>query len=226
MSKIPVKMIGHWAAALVVLALLLWWGSRVWHPSEDSYPQQGVEVNAAQGKVDWPLVKAAGADFAYIEATRGDSERDAQFAENWQGSAAAGIPRGALHRYNLCRLARDQATHFITTVPREADELPAAIDLDFDEACTSRPDRAVLLQELATFIRMAEAHVEKPLVIRISRAFDKEYAVSRAIDRPLWLTSFLLTPSYGERPWIMWRANASRSVEGLTGTTGWSVVRP
>ena len=84
----------------------------------------------------------------------------------------------------------------------------------------------MLVEEVATFIRMVEAHTEKPMVIRLSRAFETEYAISRAINRPLWLSSPLLTPSYGERPWIMWRANPVRAVDGLTGTTGWSVVRP
>jgi lysozyme len=212
------------AAAILAVALFLW--MRSWHPSDADYPQQGVDVNHALGKVDWAAVKADGGDFAYIEATYGDGDRDASFAENWQASVAAGLTRGALHRFHMCRLARDQATNFIATVPREADELPAALDLQLDVGCTARPARAVLLAELASFIQMVEAHTEKPVMIRLSRSFDEEYGVSRAINRPLWLTSRLLTPSYGDRPWVMWRANPARSVDGISAPTGWSVVRP
>lgn len=214
------------ALIAALLATMLFFWMRGWRPGEVDYPQQGVEVGHALGKVDWAKVKADNADFAYIEATFGDSERDASFAENWQGSAAAGLTRGAVHRYHLCRLARDQATNFIATVPREADELPAALDLELDAGCTTRPARAVLLNELASFIQMVEAHTEKPVMIRLSRAFDEEYAISRAINRPLWLSSRLLTPSYGDRPWVMWRANPARSVDGVSEPTGWSVVRP
>ena len=217
-------LLGLVSVAVLSIALFFW--MRAWRPNETDYPQQGLEVNHALGKVDWAKVKASGGDFAYIEATFGDTERDASFAENWQGSIAAGLTRGALHRYHLCRLARDQATNFIATVPREADELPAALDLELDAGCTTRPARAVLLGELASFIQMVEAHTEKPVMIRLSRAFDEEYAISRAINRPLWLSSRLLTPSYGDRPWVMWRANPSRSVDGVSAPTGWSVVRP
>jgi homotetrameric cytidine deaminase len=183
--------IAQWLGVAILTALLLWFGSRAWRPSMNSYKQQGIDVSAAQGKVEWAKVRATGAEFAYVEATMGDSERDPQFAENWQASAAAGLKRGALHRYHLCRLARDQATNFIATVPREPDELPAVIDLDLGVGCAAKPSRDVMLQEVATFIRMVEAHTEKPMIIRVSRAFETEYAISRAIDRPLWLTNFL-----------------------------------
>jgi lysozyme len=218
--------VGIALAALLALALLIWVGLRSWHPSSSTFPDQGIEVSAAQGEVDWRKVRADGVSFAYLSGTSGDAERDPRFAENWQASAAAGIKRGALHHFHLCRLARDQATNFIATVPREANELPAAVDLDLEASCATRPARSVLIGELATFIRMVEAHTEKPMVIRLSRAFENEYQVSRAIDRPLWLISAILSPSYGERPWIMWQANSNRSVDGVSGAIAWSVVRP
>jgi lysozyme len=214
------------AALFLAIILLLWLGLRAWHPSAAAYPDQGIEVSAAQAVVDWRKVRADGVNFAYLSATSGDADRDARFADNWQAAAAAGIRRGAVHHYHLCRLARDQATNFIATVPCEPDELPAAVDLDLETSCATRPSRSVLIGELATFIRMVEAHTEKPMVIRVTRDFESEYAVSRAIDRPLWLSSMILSPSYGERPWIMWRANSLRSVDGISGNTAWSVVRP
>ncbi len=213
-------------AILFALGLIGWFSLRAWHPGTSSYPDQGILAGAAQGEVDWRKVHADGVAFAYLSSTSGDSDRDATFAANWQSTAAAGIRRGAVHHYHLCRLARDQATNFIATVPREADELPAALDLDLANSCAARPARSVLIGELATFIRMVEAHTEKPMIIRVSRAFDNEYEVSRAIDRPLWLISPILSPSYGARPWIMWQANANRSVDGVNGSAAWSVVRP
>ncbi len=215
-----------WAVMALATILLAWAGSRYFRPSLSSYPQQGIEINAEAGPVLWPKIKAAGASFAYVEATEGDLGRDSLFAENWQATAAAGLKRGAIHKFDLCRLARDQATNFISTVPRESYALPAVIDLELSPSCMSKPARSVVVQEIAAFIRMVEAHTEKPMIIRVSRPFEEEYAVSRAIDRPLWLSSFLLTPSYGERPWIMWRANETRAVDGINGVTGWSVVRP
>jgi lysozyme len=213
-------------ATLLVAAALLWWAWQGWRPSPSDYPRQGVEVNAMSGTINWPSVRAAGADFAYVEASFGDTDRNTAFAAQWEESAAAGLTRGAVHRFHICRLARDQATNFIAMVPREADELPPALDLDLDAGCTAHPARSVLLAEVASFIQMVEAHVEKPVIIRVSPRFEAEFSISRAIDRPLWLSSRVFTPSYGERPWVMWQANPARPVNGIEKPVGWSVVRP
>jgi lysozyme len=213
-------------AAIALLGLGLWFLAIKWRPGESAYPVQGVEVGENQGDVDWARARAAGAQFAYLDATQGAEGRDTRFADHWQASRTAGLKRGAVHHFTLCQLARDQATNFIAVVPREAEELSPAIDFDLSETCSARPSRTVLLGEVSTFIKMVEAHSEKPVILRISRAFDTDYALSRAVDRPLWLSSAYLTPSYGERPWVMWRANPRRSVDGLYLAAGWSVVRP
>ena len=211
---------------VIILAALIWWMWRGWRPSVEDYPRQGVEVSAKSGAINWASVKAEGADFAYIDASFGDEDRNTAFTAQWQESAAAGLTRGALHRFHLCRLARDQATNFIAMVPREADELPPVLGLDLDAGCTARPARSVLLAEIESFIQMVEAHVEKPVMIRVSPKFEAEYSISRAIDRPLWLSSRVFAPSYGERPWVMWQANPARPVDGIEQPVGWSVVRP
>ena len=227
--RTPKLILGRWGMALLLVAALavgLWYGATRWRPSATDYPVQGVEASEAEGVIDWAKVRAGGAQFAYLAATHGADGRDTFFAEHWVASQGAGLKRGAVHRFTLCQLARDQATNFIAVVPREVDELSPAIDFDLDESCKARPSRAIMLSEVATFIKMVEAHSEKPVILRVSRAFDTEYRLSRAVDRPLWLTSAYLTPSYGERAWVMWRANPRRSVVGMKLATSWSVVRP
>jgi lysozyme len=218
---------GYALAACAFLALILTVSLRNYHPGLATYPQQGVDVSAAQGDIDWVRVHKDGASFAYLLATSGDAEKDPRFADHWETSRAAGLKRGAVHHYDLCRLAQDQATNFIATVPRDSTALPPVVDLDLEEGCTTRPARSVVVSEVAAFIRAVEAHSEKPAILRVSRAFESEFAISRAIDRPLWLSSFLFTPSYGERRWLMWRANSSAAVDGIEqGRVSWSVVRP
>jgi lysozyme len=227
--RTPKLILGRWGLGFVIVAVLalgLLYAATAWRPSSADYPVQGVEAGDVEGDVDWAKVRASGAQFAYLSATRGADGRDTRFADYWEASRAAGLKRGALHDFTLCQLARDQATNFIAVVPREADELSPAIDFDLHETCKARPSRSVLLGEVATFIKMVEAHSEKPVILRVSSAFDTEYKLSRAVDRPLWLTSAYLTPSYGERPWVMWRANPRRSVDGMDLATAWSVVRP
>lgn len=213
-------------ATLALVAGLGWWGFTHWAPARDTYPTQGVDVSHHQGEIDWKAAHAAGVDFAYIKASEGGELRDERFAANWSGTAEAGIKRGAYHFFTLCRSGRDQATNFIAMVPREADALPHALDLEFGGNCAARPTRQALLAEVATFIQMVEAHSEKPMMLYLTREFEEQYKVSEAIDRPLWLRRIGLAPDYGAHPWVMWQANPKRRVDGIEGPVDWNVVRP
>ena len=212
-------------ALLAALAGALYAFALQWRPSTDQYPLQGVDVSHHQGPIQWPSVKAAGADFAYIKATEGGDDRDPLFAQNWLDSSAAGLRHGAYHFYTLCRPASEQATNFIATVPREADALPPAVDLEFGGNCAARPSRETLLAELETFLKMIEAHAGKRAILYVTREFDDEYAVSRGIDRTLWLRRLFLPPNYGARRWVMWQASSIRHIEGIDGRVDWNVVR-
>lgn len=213
-------------AALLLLAGLGWRFATHWSPDRTDFPTQGIDVSHYQGEIDWNAVHAAGVDFAYIKASEGTDLRDDRFATNWTGTAAAGIERGAYHFFSLCTPAREQATNFIALVPREAEALPHALDLEFGGNCAARPPRDALLAEVATFIQMVEAHSEKPMILYMTREFEDQYRVSEAINRPLWLRRAGLEPAYGNRPWVMWQANPRLHVEGIEGPVDWDVVRP
>ena len=222
-------MIRKLASMIVPLALLVgigWLGLSRWAPSREAYPTQGIDVSRVQGEIDWKAARSAGVNFAYIKASDGVDLRDDHFASNWAGTAEAGMKRGAYHFFSLCRTGREQATNFISLVPREATALPPAIKLEFDDNCELRPSRDRLLAELATFIQMVEAHSEKPMMIQVTRAFETQYGVSEAIDRPLWLIRTGLKPGYGAHAWVIWQANRLRRIDGIEGPVDWNVVRP
>jgi len=222
-------MIRKLALAIGVLAFVAglgWWYLTGWAPDRGTYPTQGVDVSHYQGEIDWNAARAAGVDFAYIKASEGGDLRDERFAANWSGTAEAGIKRGAYHFFSLCKPGREQATNFIALVPREADALPHALDLEFGGNCAARPTRQALLAEVATFIQMVEAHSEKPMMLYLTREFEEQYKVGEAIDRPLWLRRIGLAPDYGAHPWVMWQANPKRRVDGIEGPVDWNVVRP
>jgi lysozyme len=212
--------------ALVLLAALGWRFATRWAPDRQTYPTQGIDVSHHQGEIDWNAARSAGVDFVYIKASEGSDMRDDRFAANWAGAATADIKRGAYHFFSLCRPGREQATNFIALVPREAEALPHALDLEFGGNCGKRPPRDALLGEVATFIQMVEAHSEKPMILYVTREFEDQYRVSEAIDRPLWLRRTGLEPSYGNHPWVMWQANPRRRVDGIAGPVDWDVVRP
>lgn len=210
---------------LLAAAVALWWASR-WTPDRDVYPVHGVTISSDNGEVRWGSIKAAGADFAYIFATAGPKTIDARFSDNMAKAREAGIQTGAIHRYDLCHLATDQAANFIRQVTRRADALPSAVWLDFDEGCADRPTRALLLSELATFLAQIEAHMGKRSLIAPSPSFEAEYRVTEGIARTTWLRRAFFEPDYGAHPWTMWQASDHVRLNGADGAVGWNVLRP
>jgi lysozyme len=202
-----------------------WTWMHHWRPS-DQYRFQGVDVAEANGAVDWWAVKRAGADFAYVRATSGADKRDARFQESWAGLYETGLRRGASHLYSICRLATDQANLFNTTVPRDDSALPAALELDFAEDCPTRPAPPIVLDEVRRYITMVESHTGKPVLLKVSKAFDASYGVTLAIPRPVWAVQDFFPPDYPARRWRMWQANGTRRIDGVDGPIHWDVVAP
>lgn len=218
----------RWGIIMLGIALAAFTGWRyvtAWAPSRDEYPVQGIVVNESNGRPNWAELGATGVDFAYITAVEGARARDAEFQANLAGAQDAGIRFGALHHFDICRLASDQATMFITSVPRNERALPPAVQLDFSETCKGRPNRALILSELATFLNQIEAHSGTPAILLLTPEFEKEYQVSKSIDRTVWLEGNWLLPDYSARPWVMWTANLKRRIDGVDGPVRWVVVR-
>ena len=211
--------------ALLLFAYASWSTVTGWTPSRDEFSLQGIVVSEANGQPEWAELGATGVDFAYITASEGARHRDARFAANLEGAQQAGIRTGALHHFDICRLASDQAALFITTVPRSEQALPPTVQIDFSESCKSRPNRAFIVSELATFVNQIEAHSGMPAILLLAEDFEQEYKVSSAIDRTVWLEGNWFLPDYAARPWVMWTASNIRRVDGIDGPVRWAVVR-
>jgi len=213
-------------ALLVVGASAAWAYATGWAPSTRKYPIQGVDVSEAQGDLDWTTLHARGATFAYLRATIGAGRRDGAFERNWQAVAAAGMPRGAIHVWSFCQDAALQADNFVTVVPRDADALPAVVELAFNPDCDVRPDRATLIAQLKRFLTIAETHTGEPMLLKITRPVARAYHISEAIPRPVWEAANFLSPDYAVRPWRLWQASDLRRVDGAQGPIDWDVVAP
>ena len=65
-----------------------------WRPS---FGVQGMDVSSHQPSVNWAQQYSAGARFAYVKATEGDSYRNPLFTDQYNGASNAGMFRGAYH---------------------------------------------------------------------------------------------------------------------------------
>lgn len=214
------------ALTLAIAGACGWLYAVNWSPPRADYAVQGIDVSADDGKVDWPTIRAMDVDFAYARATIGVDSRDATFAQHWAGMSDAGVRRGAIHVYSLCRRATEQAASFVATVPRDPDALPAAIDLDFPDDCPARPERGVVLGELRQLASIIETHSGKPVIFRVTRQFEAQYGVSGAIPRPVWSVGLFFPPDYAARPWRLWQSSTIRRIEGVERAVNWNVLAP
>jgi len=216
------------ACILAIMAVIFWRFQEGWAPARDAYPVQGISVSRFHSEIFWPGLMKQGVDFVYIRATSGKAIRDSGFAQNWAGARDAGLRYGAELAYDPCALASDQATMFVTTVPRDEAALPPVVRLEIKPQCAdgTRPGRDRILSELNTLINLIESHSGKAALIRVSKDFDAAYGVSSGINRTLWLERNFFVPEYAAHPWVMWTANDARRIKGIKGAVEWNVVAP
>lgn len=212
------------AMLLAVLGGMGWWHLQGWAPSRADYPMQGAALSASQGVIDWGSLAVHNPDFVYLRAVNGQQGRDASFAANLTGAQASGIRYGAEILFDPCGRASDQATAFLTTVPRDAAALPAAIRLEGKPGCTPAPGPDKVVSELNTLINLVEAHMGKPALLHVSPDAETLYGISTRINRTLWLDRAFLKPDYASHRWVMWSANGARQLKGVDAPVEWVVV--
>ncbi len=211
-------------ALLTVLGVFGWRAAQGWAPSRSEYSVQGVALSAAQGAVEWGSLTVQNPDFVYIRAVNGRQGRDARFAANLVGAQRSGIRYGAEILFDPCGLASDQATAFLTTVPRDAAALPPAIRLDGARRCAPAPGADKVVSELNTLINLIEAHMGNPVVLHVSAEAEALYAISNRLNRTLWLDRAFLKPNYASHDWVMWTANNARRIQGVDVPVEWVAV--
>ncbi|MCB2087652.1 MAG: glycoside hydrolase family 25 protein [Sphingomonadaceae bacterium] len=218
--------------ALLLLAVVCaggwyWWQLQHWSPDEAVYPDQGVEVAARDGRVNFRTVRALGGRFAYLDASYGAKGSDAAFSRNLTAAREAGLQVGAVHRFDPCVMADGQSANFVTVVPRGADMLPPAIELAATaDDCAERVTEAAVESELMTLINQIEGHAGKPVILKIMPGFETRYGLSARIERNLWLSRTRLLPDYAGRPWLLWTANEALRSEAAEQPLRWVVVQP
>ncbi|HQS97656.1 MAG: lysozyme [Novosphingobium sp. 17-62-19] len=218
--------------ATLVLVLLVaggvgWWKALSWQPDRKDFPVQGVWLSDNNGAVDWRLLRAAGADFAYLTASEGTNVRDTAFANGVAGARSRGMQVGAVHVYDLCAPADAQAANFVTLVPRDKDMLPPAIRIDISSrTCPEVPGEAQMQSELTTFLNQVEKHAEKAVILMVSKSVEKEFHLAARIDRNIWVEQDFLEPAYAGRPWVMWTASSRLRLDAVNTPVRWVVVQP
>lgn len=184
----------------------------------------GIDVSKWNGEVDWRQVKRSGVAFVFIKATEGKDRLDPRFREYWQGASAAGIPHAAYHFYYFCSTADEQADWFIQNVPREANQLPPVLDVEWNPSsptCRLRPDAATVRREMQRFSERIAAHYGKRPIIYTSVDFHRDNLEGAFQDHHFWVRAVAQHPSevYPERRWAFWQYTSTGVIPGIGGET-------
>jgi lysozyme len=206
------------AAGVLVAALGLergWW--RLNHPDPRRFPVWGIDVSHHQGTVDWAAVSAGPRiRFAYIKASEGRDFVDPLFARNWREARRAGLKVGAYHFFTFCSPGADQASHFLALVPRDADALPPAVDLELGGNCREVPEPAALVRELAAWLGAVERALGRRPVVYVTREAYRVYLGRSGLRHPIWIRDVVREPDLGPgAPWAFWQFHNRARVSGI-----------
>ncbi len=190
--------------------------------SPSDYAIHGLDVARFQDAIDWRTARRAGISFAFIKATEGGDLRDPMFDKHWDGARRAGVKRGAYHFYYFCRPAEEQAQWFIDNVPRNRNDLPHVLDMEwnpYSPTCTLRPEGAVVRSEADKFLDILQRHYGKRPIVYTTPDFYRQTGIGRLRGTEFWLRSVADHPSkvYENKPWRFWQYTGTGQVPGVSG---------
>ncbi|WP_344530109.1 lysozyme [Streptomyces albiaxialis] len=167
-------------------------------PAVSAGKPRGHDVSSHQGKVDWRRARANGASFVYVKATEGTSYRNPHFSQQYDGSRAAGLLRGAYHFARAdTSSGRAQAAYFVRNGGqwrRDGVTLPPAVDL---ESAYGKPCHGLSRARMRGWIRSFGTEVLRrtgrhPTIYTSARWWKRCTGGSRefAANHPLWLADW------------------------------------
>ena len=186
-----------------------------WSPWADKYVQ-GVDVSRHQGDIDWHALAGTDIRFAYIKATEGGDYVDPLFAQHWRGAGEAGLRRGAYHFFTLCRSGALQAAHFVGIMPRDADALPPAVDLEHMGPCREGPQIENVAQEIDIYLDAVERVTGRRPILYTTRQFHDAY-IKPLTDERFWVRSLFRWPQFRRTDWVIWQHHNKGARRGVQG---------
>ena len=180
---------------------------------------KGVDVSYYQGNIDWAAAKADGVEFAFVRISDGLGTIDTKFEQNWAGTKASGILRGAYQFFRPSQDAIEQADLFLSKLgPMEATDLPPVIDV---EAAGGLGPAAVAAQVKLWIDHVKAATGVTPIIYTGFYFWRDSVGAAEFPGSPLWHAQYTsaecptIPPPWSD--WAIWQFTASGSVAGIAG---------
>jgi GH25 family lysozyme M1 (1,4-beta-N-acetylmuramidase) len=189
-----------------------------------SGPQQGIDVSAYQGTINWASVGGAGITFAYIRAGVGNTGTDVDFKTNWQGASASNVTPGAYLFFVPTDDPNAQANLLLqqlNTVNFTAGDIVPAIDVEE----TDGQSASTIVSELQVIINDVKDAIGAAPAIYTSPVWWNDYVgSSNFTSDPLWVADWcgscgspsLPANNWGGNGYQVWQYSDSGSVPGIS----------
>jgi GH25 family lysozyme M1 (1,4-beta-N-acetylmuramidase) len=186
----------------------------------------GQDVSSYQGNVDWGAQYAAGSRFAYIKATEGTYYTNAYFAQQYNGSAGAGLIRGAYHFATPNTTdGATQADFFVNNGGGWSPDgitLPGALDIEYNPYGDECYDlsQGDMVNWISAFVNeYANRTGRWPVIYSTTDWWSTCTGNSSAFwgNDPLWLAAYSSDPGSlpaGAPYWSFWQFADSGSLAG------------
>lgn len=192
----------------------------------------GIDVSEAQGKVNWPMVRNAGYDFAYVKASEGRGFTDAHFVTNWTAAHEAGLLVGAYHYARVSKTptidddARAEAEWFASLISARGGDgimLPPVLDIEWDKKADKVIKGAEVIQWCLTFTQTLALLLGRTPAIYTGSNFWKWRLLrtTKLAHLPLWQVHYtnaskpVTIPSW---PWTFWQWSHTQTLPGSGST--------
>lgn len=205
-------------------------------PITKPYLYKGVDVSAAQVKVDYNKLKESGVEFAIIKIIRKDLQPDTMFEKHYSGFTSAGIPVLAVYNYSYAATV-DKAVKDAQIVLKTLGGRRTAVCLDIEDSVQRN-----LGEKLIEMINAYQEVIESaglPFILYTGLAFYNKYIKPWANNlkcKNLWIArynlgktvmSFQHEPDQGKKPLsniIGWQYTSCGRVNGYDGNIDLDII--
>ena len=189
----------------------------------DEKSAAGVDVSSHNGVIDWPSVKAAGADFALLRAgyrgyTEGQLQADSQFSQNLSGARDAGLQLGVYFFSQAVTAdeAEEEAQFVLSLLGGAMLEYPIFFDWEDMEqtARTDGMDSITLTACAKAFCETVEAAGYHAGIYFNQNFGYQEFDLSELKDYTFWLAEYADVPTF-TYDFAVWQYSNTGTLDGI-----------
>ena len=122
---------------------------------------------------------------------------------------------GAYHFFTFCADPALHSQNFLTVVPKDADALPPAIDLEFGGNCQNRKTPEEVRRDVLVLASALERGTGRKPVLYVTGQAYWTFVERSALTLPLWFRDIWTEPSVPG--WVFWQFANREQVDGITG---------